>query len=84
MSATEQRRHRRIAAAIVVESAATRAALLDLQDTLDDRVAVTLQLLADASAEYERALHALERIRKCQSVAMCNRVAREFLESVGR
>lgn len=84
MAQTKLHRQRRIAAAIVIESAATRAVLLDLQDTLDDRVAVTLQLLADAAAEYTRALHALERIRKCQSVAMCNRVAREFLESVGR
>jgi len=80
----QTRRDRRVTEAVVAESVATRIALEDVREILDDRLTVAVQLLADAAREYSRALKQMQQIRTCQSLSKCHRLAAEFLDSIGR
>lgn len=80
----DYRRARRLLEAICAESASAEATFATIHQLLDDRLLAAVRLLADASAEYARAVAVLRRVSRAPDVSAARSAARRYLVEIGR
>lgn len=78
------KRGRRLLQTIAAESEAAVDELELLRQSLDGRLAVALRLLADASAEYVRAVNTLQRVSRAHNISEARKAAQAYLVEIGR